>query len=112
MAARLAYDRGDLEAAVMIAEELVSAAGGLDAAVLADHAAKLGMIFERLLGKRDRMVRLGDLPRDLDPRSAFLLSRVDGSFTIDDLIDISGMERMQALRLVALMLRSGALVAS
>jgi hypothetical protein len=110
LAARLAIDRGDLESAVTISEEVVAAAGSLEGALISDYVPTLSMIYERALGRRDRMVRLGFLPPDLDPRSAFLLSRVDGSFSVDDLLDISGMERLLAVRLVALLLRSGALV--
>ena len=55
-------------------------------------------------------VRSGErLPPELDARCAFILSRVDGTFSIDDLLDISGMERDEAVRLVAMLVRRGAL---
>jgi hypothetical protein len=34
----------------------------------------------------------------LDTRAAFLLSRVDGTLTLDELLDVSGMPRLEALR--------------
>ncbi len=37
----------------------------------------------------------------IDHRSAFLLSRVDGASSIEDLLDIAGMPRLDALRYIA-----------
>jgi len=110
-AMRRAIDDDDLDGALKVAEEVVSFAGNLDQPLLTAHASALAAVYERALGDRSRLVRMGRLPPDLDPRSAFLLSRVDGSFTVDDLLDISGMERTEAFRLVAILMRSGALLA-
>ena len=46
----------------------------------------------------------------LEPRSAFLLSRIDGSMTVEDVLDVSGMPRLEALREMALLVRRGAVV--
>ena len=46
----------------------------------------------------------------LEPRSAILLSRIDGSMTIEDVLDVSGMPRLEALRVMALLVRRGAVV--
>ena len=47
---------------------------------------------------------------DFEPRSAFLLSRIDGSMTVEDVLDVSGMPRLEALRVMALLVRRGAVV--
>jgi hypothetical protein len=43
----------------------------------------------------------------LDHREGFLLSLIDGSSTIDDLLDISGMPRLDALRIFAALIDKG-----
>jgi hypothetical protein len=35
---------------------------------------------------------------ELDHRAAFLLSRIDGALTLEDVLDVSGMARLEALR--------------
>jgi hypothetical protein len=42
----------------------------------------------------------------LDHRAGFLLSRIDGLMTIEHLLDIAGMPRFEALRILAWLLRS------
>jgi len=42
----------------------------------------------------------------LDHRAGFLLSRIDGLMTIEHLLDIAGMPRFEALRILASLLRS------
>lgn len=44
----------------------------------------------------------------LDHRAGFLLSLVDGTTTVDELVDLSGMKRHEALRLLAELLDVGA----
>ena len=110
-AARRAVSSSDAEAAFLAAERAVEAGGGtLDAPGLHEHASLLLGIYERQLGHRDRTVRVGKAAVQ-DPQAAFLLSRVDGTFSIDDLVEISGMPTLAAVRLVAVLLRQGALAA-
>ena len=45
----------------------------------------------------------------LDARTAFLLSRVDGRTSIDDLADLASMPRIEALRIIAVAIESGVL---
>jgi hypothetical protein len=45
----------------------------------------------------------------LDPRKAFLLSRVDGRTSIDDLADLAPMPRSEALRMIAVAIEEGLL---
>jgi hypothetical protein len=107
--AREAVERGDLAGAFDAAERLVAAVGGIDAPELIAHSALLGKIYEQQLGDLERTVIVAAVPAKLDPRAAFLLSRVDGLLTIEDLHDVSGMPWLEAIRLLALLLRQGAL---
>ena len=57
------------------------------------------------LGSLDRVpvlaVTLQELRnRSLDPQAGFLLSRIDGVSTLDALLDVCAMPRLDALRLV------------
>ena len=109
--ARRSLGEGDFEAAVQFAELAVADAGSVADERVASHSPLLIEIYERYLGDKRRLIRLGaQLPPQLDAHAAFILSRVDGTFSIDDLLDISGMERLEAARLVALMVRSGSLL--
>jgi hypothetical protein len=45
----------------------------------------------------------------LDHRAGFLLSRVDGASTIDELVDLSGMARHEALKILVELMDAGAL---
>ncbi len=64
--------------------------------------------YYRYLGALDRRPALAaaltkDSGAGLDPRAAFLLSRIDGMMTYDELLDVAGMGRLEACRhLVAL----------
>ncbi len=60
-------------------------------------------VFQGFLGDLDRqpalarpLHELGNAP--ISPRAAFLLSRVDGALSIDEILDVSGMPRLEAYR--------------
>lgn len=60
-------------------------------------------LFQSYLGNLDRMPQLARPLHELanapiSPRAAFLLSRIDGTLTIDELLDVSGMPRLEAYR--------------
>lgn len=60
-------------------------------------------VFQSYIGDLDRMPQLAKPLQELqnapiNPRAAFLLSRIDGSLTIDELLDVSGMPRLEAYR--------------
>jgi hypothetical protein len=44
---------------------------------------------------------------DLDHRSGFLLAQVDGASTFEEIIELSGMERLESLRIVAALVQKG-----
>ena len=60
-------------------------------------------VFQAFLGDLERqpalarpLHELGAAP--ISPRAAFLLSRVDGQLSIDEILDVSGMPRLEAYR--------------
>jgi hypothetical protein len=60
-------------------------------------------VFQNFLGNLERqpslarpLHELGSAP--ISPRAAFLLSRVDGTLTLDEILDVSGMPRLEAYR--------------
>jgi hypothetical protein len=60
-------------------------------------------VFQGYLGDLDRQPQLAKPLHELSsapisPRAAFLLSRIDGTLTIDELLDVSGMPRLEAYR--------------
>jgi hypothetical protein len=60
-------------------------------------------IFQSFIGDLERMPQLAkplhELAKEpISPRAAFLLSRIDGTLTVDELLDVSGMPRMEAYR--------------
>ena len=60
-------------------------------------------IFQAFIGDLERMPQLARPLHELanapiSPRAAFLLSRIDGTLTIDELLDVSGMPRLEAYR--------------
>ena len=109
--ARAALYRDYLEAAFLAAEAAVAGVGDLAAPELAPHADLLERVYERALGDRSRCVTPSPPPSGLDGRAVFLLSRLDTAMTLEDLLDVSAMPRLAALRLVATLLRDGTLTA-
>ena len=71
-------------------------------------------VFRRFLGDQSCVVAVA-LPMhelakyQLDHRTAFLLSRVDGTLTIEDVLDVSGMARLEAYRCLARLVLEGVL---
>jgi hypothetical protein len=44
---------------------------------------------------------------DLDHRSGFILAQVDGTSTFEELIELTGMDRLEALRIMAQLVQKG-----
>jgi hypothetical protein len=63
------------------------------------------------LGARPALaVPMHELPREqLDNRAAFLLSRIDGNLSFEEILDVSGMTRLEALRHLARLIARGIL---
>ncbi|HZS41250.1 MAG TPA: hypothetical protein VFF06_30685 [Polyangia bacterium] len=102
-----ALGRGDASRALELSERLVAQSGGLDDEACKPFHTLLEHVYKAAIGGLDRRPRHGQVTPDLDPRSAFLLSRLDGSLTIEDLLDVSGMPRLEATRILALMIARG-----
>ncbi len=73
--------------------------------------------YYRFFGSLDKMpvlaAPLAELTRrPLDPRAAFLLSRIDGSLTFDEVLDVAGMGRLEACRHLAHLLWRGVWISS
>ncbi len=70
----------------------------------------LERIFERVIGRLDATIVLGEIPSGiapLSPHQAFLLSRIDGYLSVEEALDLSPLPRMQTLRHLADLLRAG-----
>lgn len=75
---------------------------------------KLASLYGSRLGPLDRRPALAVEDEEvrwlgLDHRAGFLLSRVDGAHTLEELIDISSMQRLDALRTLVELLEMGAI---
>ena len=109
-AAEAALQAGDLGAAVDACEVALGESGGLVGNVARDYLPLVEQIYGAILGGAERVPVHGNAMGDLDPRAAFLLSRIDGAMTVEDVLDVSGMPRLEALRVMALLVRRGAVI--
>ena len=109
-----AADRGDYRTACETAE-LASAADpeGLVAPVLLHRQRDLiYRVYEGHLGDL-KAVPLVAIPlheisaQNLDHRTGFLLSRIDGMLTFEDILDVAGMPRIEAYQILSALLRKG-----
>lgn len=105
-----ALGRGDAETAYRMVEQLIEQAGGdPSAAPLRPYQGLIAAVYEGMLRPLDRVPRTGRLPRDLEPASAFLLSLLDGSMSIEDALTVSGMDRLRGARSLVALMRRGLL---
>jgi hypothetical protein len=97
--------QGDHAAAVIAAELALSEDGNsaLVQKLLQRHRDALQAVFQQYLGDLQRQPALARPLHELasapiGPRAAFLLSRIDGMLSIDEILDVSGMPRLEAYR--------------
>ena len=88
-----------------LAERAIDMAGSRD--LTTEQQQLVVQAYELAIGPLDQPVRHGAAPAMLDPRTAFMLSRIDGLMSVDELLEISGMSRFDALRLLAQLVRQG-----
>jgi len=100
-------DRGDVATALEAAEKFIASQDGMTAEAVEPHRWLLERVYETSLGSLQKVPHHGQAVADLEPRQAFLLSRLDGMSTIEDLLDVSGMGRLEALRVLALLVKRG-----
>jgi hypothetical protein len=101
------YATGDFTGALVIAESILeSDPDDLEAKRYAESCREvLTQMYASRLGSLDQVVVMA-IPADqvrwlsLDHRAGFLLSLVDGASSVEELLDISGMPRLDALRLL------------
>ncbi len=109
-AIREALEERDLARGVALTGDLFRLAGGAEEVHHRAHRPLLDSLFTAVLGPLSGIPHHGRLYAELDPRSAFLLSRIDGVLSIEDLIDISGMPRLEALKVLCGLVLRGAVV--
>lgn len=102
------YAMGDFSGALEIAESLLQAdSADLDAQRYATSCRDvLTQMYLSRLGGLQQVISVVLRPEELrwlnlDHRAGFLLSLVDGASTIEELLDISGMPRLDALKILA-----------
>jgi hypothetical protein len=105
---------GDYSGALAAAEEIAKS-GGEDAEVkrVAKECRRVlvGM-YESRIGSFDRAPELAVSPHDLvwrnlDATAGFILSRIDGVSTFEDIVDISGLPRFETCRILNQLLQDG-----
>jgi len=101
------YAMGDFTGALVIAEGILeSNPADAEARLCAEKCREvLTQMYSARLGPHSQTVSVA-IPNDeirwlsLDHRAGFLLSLVDGSLTLEEILDISGMPKLEALRLM------------
>jgi hypothetical protein len=113
--ARQALGLGDLNLAVAYAESAIRLAESFDtseARLLVDAESMLiDHIFETRIGSLRQRLSLVSVPSNFDarvsPEQAFLLSRLDGGASVEELLDLSPLSRHDTLRQLLALLRDG-----
>jgi hypothetical protein len=113
------YAMGDFSGALEIAESLLAAdPSDLEAQRYATSCRDvLTQMYLSRVGGLDQIISVVLPPEELrwlnlDHRAGFLLSLVDGVSTVDELLDISGMSRLDALRILATLREQRAILLS
>lgn len=105
---------GDYSAVFHIATEILSTNPNDTSAQthLAQAKEILLRMYESKIGSMDRIPKVL-LPereiiwRDLDPKSSFILSRIDGQFSYEDILDISGLSRFETCKILSELIKNG-----
>ena len=110
------YALDDLTGALRFAELILGREPNHEQALrCADNCRKrLISLYTSKLGAVDRIVTVALSESQLrwlglDHRAGFLLSRVDGSLSVEELLDVCGMPRLEALKTLADLLERGAI---
>ncbi len=111
------YALGDYTAALRAAELILGRDPGhaLAREVAAGSQKQLERLLLARLGPMDQVPRLAvDASTvrwlGLDSRAGFILSRIDGWYTVAEILDISGMPTLEVLRIIVELLDAGAIV--
>ena len=114
---RARYALDDLSGALKAAELVLGAEpGNVEAKRYAESCrTRLEQLYSSQIGPPSGIPRVVVAETDirwlgLDHRAGFLLSRVDGMTSVDELLDVSGMPRLEALKTVVGLIDAGAIV--
>jgi serine/threonine protein kinase len=113
--ARQALGLGDLNLAVAYAESAMRLAESFDtneASLLVDAESMLiDHIFETRIGSLQQRLSVVGLPSNMtsrvSPEQAFLLSRLDGGASVEEVLDLSPLSRRDTLRQLLALMRDG-----
>ncbi|HET7539884.1 MAG TPA: serine/threonine-protein kinase [Polyangiaceae bacterium] len=113
--ARQALGLGDLNLAVAYAESAIRLADSFEsneAKLLLDKEYMLiDHIFETRIGSLQQRLSVVGVPSNMDsrvsPEQAFLLSRLDGGASVEEVLDLSPLSRRDTLRQLLALLRDG-----
>jgi hypothetical protein len=101
------YATGDFSGALEIAETLLAAdSGDLEAQRFSTSCRDvLTQMLQSRIGSFEQIVQVALSPEELrwltlDHRAGFLLSLVDGTSSIEELLDIAGMPKLETLRIL------------
>jgi hypothetical protein len=101
------YAVGDFSRALSIAEEILARTpdDGVARKCAQNCREVLTQMFAARIGPLDQVISVAISPQEvqwlaLDHRAGFLLSLVDGQSTVDEILDISGMTRLDALKII------------
>jgi len=105
---------GDYSGALAAAEEIAKS-GGEDAEVkrvCKECRRVLAGMYESRIGSFDRAPQVAVSPHDLvwrnlDATAGFILSRIDGASTFEDIVDVSGLPRFETCRILNQLLQDG-----
>ncbi|WP_437930297.1 hypothetical protein WMF37_14015 [Sorangium sp. So ce291] len=108
------FDQGDFGGALVLAEGLLEEnPKDWMARQYADSCVEtLRQMYQSRLGDGSRVLRLAVSPDqlrslNLDHRAGFLLSCIDGYSSIDEILDVSGMQTLEALRILYELVQEG-----
>ncbi len=101
------YAMGDFTGALVVAESLLDANPEDEQAARYAESCRdvLTQMYSARLGPSDQTVVVAVPPDQirwlsLDHRAGFLLSMIDGTSSIDEILDVSGMARLEAMRIL------------
>jgi hypothetical protein len=105
------YATGDFSGALEISDTLLTAdPGDLEAQRFSTSCRDvLTQMLQSRVGQLDQIVQVALSPEELrwltlDHRAGFLLSLVDGAITLEELLDITGMAKLESLRILVRLL--------
>ncbi len=108
------YDIGDYSGALELAEKILEESPDDAEATKCRDASRdvLMQMYESRIGSLDRtpvpsIDAAEVIWRNLDPAAGFVLSRIDGVMTFEDILDISGLPRFETFRILSQLLQDG-----